>query len=419
MSGKVAQATDAASGPFEHLRASLSALDERVLAGFFALATWVVYRLSYQGEGAPFNYFTRLADAYLHGRTDLIEQPSWLSELIPRDGKWYVVFPPMPAFLAVPFVRVFGTDVAQPEISILVGAASAGVAFLVLDRWFPRSVAIWSTILWAVGTNYWYHAEVGSAWYYAQICAALFVWLALLEGATRSRPHVIGLLVGCAFLCRVTTIGALVFFVVLHHEQFLRGGLQQWRALRPDLRQLGLLAAGLAPAFAVAAWYNNTRFGSPTEFGYDLIPGVLNEPWYRHGLVSHSYVGEHLDEMFTALPRFQSDWPFAVPNIYTMAIWVTTPALVLIVLAPLRNRLTVAAWGGVAGIVPFLLTHGGNGFSQFGNRFSIDYLPFLVLLMAAGMRSRPAWPAQGLVVFSVAVNVWGVVMISGLHHYSF
>jgi hypothetical protein len=36
---------------------------------------------------------------------------------------------------------------------------------------------------------------------------------------------------------------------------------------------------------AMAA-YNYSRFHSVADFGYARIPGVLNEPWYRHGLFS-------------------------------------------------------------------------------------------------------------------------------------
>ena len=58
----------------------------------------------------PFDYFVRLADAFLHGRLYLLEAPSWLNELVPGGGGWYVVYPPVPAVLLVPFVAVFGTE---------------------------------------------------------------------------------------------------------------------------------------------------------------------------------------------------------------------------------------------------------------------------------------------------------------------
>jgi hypothetical protein len=34
----------------------------------------------------PYNYFVRLADAFLHFRLYLLENPPWLNELVPFQG---------------------------------------------------------------------------------------------------------------------------------------------------------------------------------------------------------------------------------------------------------------------------------------------------------------------------------------------
>jgi hypothetical protein len=376
-----------------------------------AIVTFCVYRWSYQGEGAHFDYFVRLSDAFLHGRTDFVEHPPWLNELIPFEGKYYCVFPPMPAFLLMPFVKIFGSDLSQPTMSMLLGAASAALSYLVLSRWFAPALALTGTVLFAFGTNYWYHCEVGSGWYFAQICAVFFLWLALLELVTRKRPFLIGLAVAAAMLSRLPTTGALAFFVVMLWPDLVSGsgGIRTWRLhVRPALE----LAGGVLPAALITAWYNQTRFGSPTQFGYSLIPGVLDEPWYRHGISSVHYVPGHLKELFWSFPAHQDSWPYLIPKISIMALWVTTPAVVLVLLAPWRNRLTWAAAAGVVCTLPFHLTHGENGFAQFGNRFSLDYVPFLVILMVLGMRERLRWWVIALVALSIVANIWGVVMLS-------
>jgi hypothetical protein len=50
----------------------------------------------YSGEGHPtyYDYYVRLSDAFLHGRLYLTEQPSWLNELVPSNGRLYVVYEP-------------------------------------------------------------------------------------------------------------------------------------------------------------------------------------------------------------------------------------------------------------------------------------------------------------------------------------
>jgi hypothetical protein len=62
--------------------------------------------------------------------------------------------------------------------------------------------------------------------------------------------------------------------------------------------------------------------------------------------------------------------------------------------------------------------HFSQGWVQFGYRFSLDFLPWALVLVALGMdrlRSVPAVTAAGvLIVASVAVNLWGVVMGNAL-----
>lgn len=384
-------------------------------------ATFAIYLLSHGGEGRPFDYFARLADAFLHGRLYLDESPSWLAELISFEGRPYVVFPPMPAVLLIPYVALFGTEYAQPAVSMLIGAANVTLCYIVIRRFFGSgTVALWTSVLYSVGTIHWYHAEAANAWYFAQICANFFLWLALLETGGRRRLLLIGLCLSGAFLSRVTTLGAAAFFVVLFWDRFVEALPDQKRfRVRLFLKPAALFAVGLLAGFLVAGWYNQARFGSPTEFGYALIPGVLEEPWYNHGLISIRYIPTHLDETLTALPLFQRDWPFAVPRVYVMAFWVTTPAWALILFARFRTRIAIGSLAAIALILIPILSHGGPGFTQFGNRFSIDYMPFLLLLTASGMRGRVTWWMQALIALSILINLWGVIMLSKLDWWVF
>jgi hypothetical protein len=36
--------------------------------------------------------------------------------------------------------------------------------------------------------------------------------------------------------------------------------------------------------------YNFVRFGSLFDVGYWMIPGILDEPWFSHGLFSLQYI---------------------------------------------------------------------------------------------------------------------------------
>lgn len=65
------------------------------------------------------NHFVYLADAFLHGRLGVTGSGMALQELVPRNGNFYVVYPPMPAAILMPFVAAFGTSVDQSLISII------------------------------------------------------------------------------------------------------------------------------------------------------------------------------------------------------------------------------------------------------------------------------------------------------------
>jgi uncharacterized membrane protein len=56
------------------------------------------------------------------------------------------------------------------------------------------------------------------------------------------------------------------------------------------------------------------------------------------------------------------------------------------------------------------LMHFSQGWVQFGYRFSNDFVPFALILVALGIERRGgARPlAIALVVASVAINLWGV-----------
>ena len=138
----------------------------------------------------------------------------------------------------------------------------------------------------------------------------------------------------------------------------------------------------------------------------------MDEPIYRHGWLSIRYVPLRLADMFTALPHLQADWPYVIPRMYVMAIWVTTPAFLLIGFARWRSRLVLASVVGTVAVAVPILLHGGPGYAQFGHRYSLDFMPFLLLLTASGMRGSVSWWKQLLIGLSIAINLWGVIMLS-------
>ena len=90
------------------------------------VVAFIVYWATGEGHATYYNYYVRLADAFLHGRLYLLDNPSWLNELIPNPAGigYYVVYPPLPAVLMVPFVAIFGLELNQTLFGIFFAAAT-------------------------------------------------------------------------------------------------------------------------------------------------------------------------------------------------------------------------------------------------------------------------------------------------------
>src|SRR5712691_2354022 len=157
------------------------------------------------GLSTDYDYYGRLADAFLHGRWWLTEAPSWLNELLPcGDGRYCVVYPPLPAILSLPLVPFFPTAVAQVVASRIAGGASAGFLFWALRAYgAPRSYAIAGTILSTFGTTLLFTSVDGRAWYAAHAASMLFLSAAFGLAARGGTPWRIGALVGLSALARL------------------------------------------------------------------------------------------------------------------------------------------------------------------------------------------------------------------------
>lgn len=373
------------------------------------LVTILIYGLSHRGEGAHWNYFVLLADAFLHGRLYLLDNPSWLNELIIWQDKFYVVYPPMPAILLMPFVALFGVSFYQPLLSILFGAVNVFLSYLVLSKLFKSwKSGLVGAILLGFGTMHWYHTEVGSAWYIAHIITIFFIWLMFLEIVTKQRLLIIGLLIGGAYLSRLPAILVFIFPLLFLHQKFFS---YEKKKVKIFWQNLVLLALGVIPALLTNALYNYARFGVFYDISYSLLP-IFDEPWYRNGLFSINNIPTHLVEIFTALPKFTAQSPYLVPSINVLALWFTTPALFLILFADFKQKIFIAS--SITVVVMSLpgLMHGSNGFSQFGFRFALDYLPLLIILIMHGYLRAPKILSLVLIILSILINLWGVIYIS-------
>lgn len=317
----------------------------------------------------------------------------------------------MPAIVLMPFVFLLGQYSSQTIFSIMLGATNTVLVYLLFKKLeFSTKSALAVTAFFAFGTNHWYLASVGSAWFIAHITALFFLLLALLELFAKQRLLLIGLLLGASFWSRTTVIFTVFFFYIYLMKRFLPLN-------KKHFYNFLLFNTGILLFVLLDALYNFLRFNNFSPFSpYQLIPGIASDPIFQKGFMNISYIPRHITAIFFSVPLVQSTWPFFIPSLYSAALWFTSPALVYIFKAK-KSQLVIACWVAIIATLLVISLWGGVGFAQFGYRFAQDFMPFLLILLAIGIGNKPSKIFYFLLILSILVNAWGVILINKLNMY--
>ena len=376
-----------------------------------AIVTTLIY-LRVAPENQPYDYFVRLADALLHGQIHLTEAPSWLNELVPKDGVFYVVYPPVPAVLLMPFVAIFGTEFPQQVASCLFGGIAVGLTWALLGKFaLSNSTRLFLTAVFGFGTVFWYVAETGSGWYISHAVAVMFMTGSLNLAFDRRWPWLVGFLLGLAAVSRlpVGLAAPAVLAILLGIGWPLRVPADRMLALR----RLVLFGVGIGIPSALYFAYNLVRWGTVTDQGYTLIPGVLEDPIYvDHGILALEYIPRHIHAIFLRSWNFVDEAPFFQPSWWGLSLFMTTPLFLWLARARLRDpRVLFAAIGTALVLIP-IVTHGNVGITQFGYRFSLDFQPLLFVVLATVFERGLSRLAVVAGVLAIWINIYALWAIS-------
>jgi len=409
------------------------------VCSLFALACFSGPRFLRQ-SAAP--HFVYQANAFLEGRLDLdpgalpnLEDWACVREVggvrhrctgptMPTD-RWYVSFPAFPAVVMVPFVAVNGYQLNDTSFGVILGALAITL-FYVLLRSLARRGELHRTehealVLAGVlgfGTLLFSCAIRGEVWFLAEVMGVVLTCLYVQAATGASRPVLAGALWSMATLTRTPLVFTGLYFLLEVLAPGPTGRLEQLRqALREPrgwLRPVLRFAAGAAPLALLAVAFNLARFGSPGEFGHSfLYDNRVNADIDAHGLFSTEYLGRNLEAALLMLPRVQLS-PFKLSyDPRGLSMLVTMPWLVLLVFPRTRPRLHWPVWLTVAVTALPGLFYQNTGYMQFGFRFSLDYTPYLVLLLGLSGWSFRKPLVQVLVGASVVVNTWGALAFRG------
>jgi hypothetical protein len=390
---------------------------EHLLIGAMAIALyWLAAVLTKHTVTPDTAYFNQLADAFLHGRLHL-GTPTVNHDLTQHNGNWYVPFPPLAAIMMMPFVAVFGLARMNTVVfAAFMGGINAALMSRLLSRLahfgvvlVTESIRRWLVVAYAVGSVHLYMATQGTVWFVAHLVAAVFV-LGAMNAAVERRGILAGVLLGIACLSRPT-----VFFMA----PVILGLYVADRTTEDPHAKSKLIAVALKiamPAAAIALLllgYNRARFGKFSEFGYsgENVAPRLAEDLATWGQFNPHYIVHNVWAMFFAGPNWGAEplgTPKLSPNGEGMSIFLTTPIIGYAFRAARGVKLTRWSWAAIGLMLIPLLSYYNTGWYQFGSRFSLDFMPALFVLIAIGIGSRLSWIGRALIIFGIAVNLWGL-----------
>ncbi len=335
----------------------------------------------------------------------------------------FVSFPPGPAVAMIPFVALFDYNLNDVVFTLLFAALNALLLFVVLRKfrelgYFNHSNALllWIVAAFALGTVNYFVSIRGEVWFTALVMGVTFNLLYILFSTHLAHP----LLAGVALAAGYATRTPLAFGVAYFGLQWIFQKVAWDKAgLVFRLKQGVLFGAPIVVTGVLLMMYNYARFENPGEFGHRFLLEGTRSSIVDHGLFSYHFLAHNLKVAFTNLPEILQQFPWVKISGHGLAIWVTSPFLLYLVWPKkaavdehskqtLSLSIHTILWITVACIAVPGFLYQNSGWFQFGYRFIMDYLPFLMVLLALDGRKRgPLF--YGLVIVGILVNLFGAV----------
>jgi hypothetical protein len=396
----------------QNILAALASWDW-IVGIILAIIAAIVFFKTTKPTQQHFDYTFRIAGALLHGQVGLENRPpSWLNEMVPRDGRLYSVFPlgAVVSMLPVALLQRTGWVGNFPGhwvATILVGCIVYFFFRLTEIRNQPVVRRILLALFPIFGTWAWCNLGFGGAWQIALGFALLGEAAALYFVLVRPRPFLAGIFFALAVGNRTELVLTLPFFLY-----FI------WRPtsdvdpfptlanLLPNLRKTlpkftWFLVVPVALGLLTAA-YNFARFHSIFDFGYAHIPNLMREPWYQRGLFSiHAIpwnMQKSLFEGFNDYPHF----PYIRFFPFGCSIFLASPFLFLLFRE--GGRFKTAIWLIMGAVMFVLWCHGNPGGWQFSYRYAVVLIPWMFLLLVENGPVKISAIECALFSVSVAIN---------------
>lgn len=353
------------------------------------------------------NAYLLFSESLLKGNITLPAMDNY-HDMIEYNGKYYLPYPPLPSVLLAPLVAIWGVKVNTVLIALLFSCLNIFIFYKILIRLkVDQSVFPWLITGTFFGTGYWFVLFTSHHVYsFAHLVSFSLQLLVINEILGKRRWAIVGLLIGCSFLTRQFTfiyiIYALGYMLWVHYK-----GEQKIKA-----KQVMALCGTLGLFVFIYLLYNYIRFDNPFDAGYSHIVynGVLKNRIAAHGVFSADYFLFNFYSLF--IKGFNIEFEGSgLMNIKDVDLWGTSllaasPFVIASVKAGLPRIVSIAMWVTIFLIITGTLFYHNNGYQQVNTmRFTMDFLPLLMILTALGLRHTPTWIYKSLITYAVILNL--------------
>lgn len=173
----------------------------------------------------------------------------------------------------------------------------------------------------------------------------------------------------------------------------------------------------IIPAFIALSYcsYNYIRFNDPFEFGHNYLPEFTGAGNEQFGL---QYLQENAYNIFLRPVTLLGDASLDIPQFNGFMFFVANPIFIIWFVMVIRDvsskKMTlekILLIIGFSATLLLLLSHKTFGGWQFGARYTVDLLPFVLLYFLFSNKGKPAKWEFFLGSFALLFNLYGAVFM--------
>lgn len=376
---------------------------------FIFTLLFIVHAPLFLSKKSSTNLAVLQAEAFLQSRLDI---PDYYWDASVFEGKYYVSFPPFPSIITLPFAAIFGEGVNSLFISILLTCLSMYLFERILTKLIGNhAMKKWLFLSFFFGTGYWVtlltsHHING----YAHVVCTAMVFLLLNELLGKQRTVLIGLYFGFAFLSRQMTLfyGFIILYYLVFNQPNKKEGLKKLLATAATFLIICI------PYFL----FNYLRFHNFLETGYQYLQyesATIHARVLQYGLFNIHYFPSNFYYMFLKGHNilFKGNDLLSLGGIdqFGTSLIMASPFVIGSLKATEKRAFLISFWVTIIFILAGILLYHNNGWMQVNTqRFSLDFLPALMILVALGHQKIPDWLFRGLVIFAIGLNCFSFVI---------